>query len=214
MRLDHLKRAQIKLSAQVIIKPLKKDALKIGGVDVAAKENSLYAWITVMTHRYEKVIDNAWAKVRLTMPYIPGYLSFREIPAILKAYTRLTVKPDLIIVDGQGIAHPRFCGLASHLGVLLKLPSIGCAKSHLYGDYKMPASKRGCATLLKAGNKKIGLVLRTQHNVKPVFVSPGHLVDFDDCRHYVLKMAKRYRIPEPLRLAHQGANKVARRKNE
>ncbi len=143
------------------------------------------------------------------MPYIPTFLAFRELPVILKAYKKLTIEPDLILVDGQGIAHPRFCGVATHLGVILNKPTIGCAKSHLIGEFTMPGGNRGDFSPIKWHNKKIGIVLRTKDNVKPLFISPGNLVDFDDCRRYVLATTLGYRIPEPIRQAHIMAKRYA-----
>jgi deoxyribonuclease V len=139
------------------------------------------------------------------MPYIPGFLSYRELPVLKKAFKKVTLEPDVILDDGQGIAHPRRLGLASHLGVVLGLPTIGCAKSHLFGQYDMPGATRGMYTVMKDGDEKIGIVLRTRDNVKPLFVSPGHLVSADDCLSVVLKATTRYRIPEPIRYAHRMA---------
>jgi deoxyribonuclease V len=144
------------------------------------------------------------------MPYVPGFLSYRELPVLIKAYKKMQLEPDVILVDGQGIAHPRRLGLASHLGVVLGRPTIGCAKSHLFGQYAVPGVKRGMYTIMKNGDEAIGIVLRTRDNVKPLFVSPGHLVSADDCLSVVLKVTKRYRIPEPIRYAH----KMARLKAE
>jgi len=145
------------------------------------------------------------ARLKEKMPYVPGFLSYRELPVMVKAYYRLKKKPELMLIDGQGIAHPRGLGLASHAGIVLRLPTIGCAKSHLYGNYTMPALERGSYKYLEKEGKKIGLVLRTRSDVKPLFVSPGHLVDLRDCRRFVLLTTVKYRIPEPIRFAHRGA---------
>lgn len=204
-----MKKRQIALAGDVVIKPFAMDVLNIGGVDVAYKKNRLYAWVTVMAHPFNVIIDNAWAVGSSSFPYIPGFLSFREVPVIVKAFNKLILKPDLILVDGQGIAHPRGLGLASHLGLVLKKPTIGCAKSHLFGEFRMPGLRRGSNTFLKNGMRKIGMVLRTQDSVKPLFVSPGHLVDFNDCRRYVLITTKRQRIPDPIRFADHNARKIA-----
>lgn len=143
------------------------------------------------------------------LPYVSGFLSFRELPVMTRAYRRLEKIPQLMMVDGQGIAHPRKLGLASHAGVVLELPTIGCAKSHLYGCYSMPGQERGAYEYLTAHGRRIGLVLRTRSRVKPLFVSPGHLTGLGDCRRIVLATTK-YRIPEPLRCAHRKAGHRAK----
>jgi len=129
---------------------------------------------------------------------------------LIKCYKKIRNKPDLMLVDGQGIAHPRALGLASHLGVLLNTPTIGCAKSRLCGEFVDPNNPRGSCELLRVGDETIGLVLRTRDKTKPLFISPGHLVDFEDCRKYVLSSGNRYRIPEPIRFAHKTAGEEAR----
>jgi deoxyribonuclease V len=134
-------------------------------------------------------------------PYIPGLLSFRELPALLKLWKRIKKRPDLVFVDGQGIAHPRRIGIASHLGVLLGQATIGVAKSRLVGEYEMPARRKGSCSPLKYRGKKVGEVLRTRTAVKPVFISPGHLINVEDALRWALKVTGRYRIPEPTRQA-------------
>lgn len=182
----------------------------VAGVDVAQNEEFLFGCIGVFTFPSLYIVDEAYAQTSSTFPYIPGFLSFREIPVILKTYKKLRKKPDLILVDGQGIAHPRTLGLASHIGVMVRKPTIGCAKSHLYGDYTVPRVGRGSYTYIRDGKKKVGIVLRTRKNVRPLFVSPGNLVGIDDCRTYVLASTPKYRIPEPLRYAHTMARARAR----
>jgi deoxyribonuclease V len=152
------------------------------------------------------------ARLRAAIPYVPGFLSYRELPVLLKAFRKLREKPDVTLVDGQGIAHPRGLGLASHLGVVLGIATVGCAKSHLYGTYTEPAAKRGACTVMKGAHGSIGLVIRTRDNVKPLYVSPGHLVDMGDCLRIVLGATKKYRLPEPIRYAHRMAGIVARKK--
>jgi deoxyribonuclease V len=146
------------------------------------------------------------------MPYVPGFLSYRELPVLVKAYKKLEIRPDIMLIDGQGIAHPRGLGLAAHLGVVLNVPAIGCAKSPLYGTFSMPGAKRGSHRVIRSGRQSIGVVLRTRDNVKPLFVSPGHLVDIHDSLRIVLRAARGYRLPEPIRYAHKMAGKFARQR--
>jgi deoxyribonuclease V len=135
-------------------------------------------------------------------PYIPGLLAFREGPAIIETFKRLRQRPDLLIIDGQGIAHPRGFGIACHVGVLLDVPAMGIAKKRLYGNYDEPGEKRGSRSpLLSKEGDLIGSVLRTRDNTKPVFVSPGHKIDTESAREIALECARGYRIPEPTRRA-------------
>ena len=141
---------------------------------------------------------------KISYPYIPGLLTFLEGPVLKKCFKALKIEPDIIIFDGQGIAHPRNMGIAAHMGILLDKPTIGCAKTWLYGEYKEPAKTQGAFSyLLDQKAKKIGAVLRTRDNVRPLFVSPGNKMDIDSAVEVILMCTKRYRLPEPIRLAHQ-----------
>jgi deoxyribonuclease V len=205
LNIGRLIEIQRKISGLVRITPLKKRIATIAGGDVAQRGNFLYASVVLCSFPGFELIEEHHAKKRASIPYVPGFLSFRELPVMEKAYGALTTKPSLILVDGQGIAHPRRLGLASHLGVVLQTPTIGCAKSHLHGQYTMPGLRRGAFRYLRDGRLRVGLVLRTRDKVKPLYVSPGHLVDLEDCLRIVLSTAVKYRIPEPLRLAHKTA---------
>ena len=143
---------------------------------------------------------------KIAFPYIPGLLTFREAPVLLKAFSQLPQEPDLLLLDGQGIAHPRSLGIAAHLGVLLNLPAIGCAKSRLCGEYEEPGMEKGSTAPLKDNGKTVGMVVRTRTGTKPVFVSPGHKMDFATSMKIVLALCRTYRIPEPLRQAHAFVN--------
>uniref|UniRef100_A0A7V3RIZ0 Endonuclease V n=1 Tax=candidate division WOR-3 bacterium TaxID=2052148 RepID=A0A7V3RIZ0_UNCW3 len=200
-RLDRLIKIQERIARKLNISRCKTEVSSIAGVDAGVKGNKLQSCVAVFSYPELEIIELSLATTEVKFPYIPNLLAFRELPVILKAYKKLKNKPDLILVDGQGIAHPRFCGIASHLGVILNKPTIGCAKSHLFGNFEMPSNERGSWMPIKSGNKKIGIVLRTRKNVRPVFVSPGNLVDFSDCIKYVLATSL-YRIPEPIRYAH------------
>lgn len=196
---------QKKLAEQVILDTHLKAVETIAGVDVGIKKDIAKAAVVVLAFPELKVIDYAVASGPVPMPYIPGLLSFREGPVIIEAMNLLSVPPDLLIFDGQGIAHPRRMGIASHIGVLLDMPTIGCAKSRLCGDHSEPGEKKGSGAQLTHNGEKIGTVLRTRDRVKPVFVSPGHRVDFDEAVDLVLACCTRYRLPETTRWAHNVA---------
>jgi len=155
-------------------------------------------------------VETVFAVQEPTFPYVPGLLSFREGPVALEAYERLSREPDLLMFDGQGIAHPRGLGLASHLGVLLDKPSVGCAKSRLVGEFKDPKQKRGSMRTLSYERRKVGVVLRTRDGTRPLFVSPGHRVTFETAAARVLGAARAHRLPEPTRLADIEAARAKR----
>ena len=149
------------------------------------------------------IIETATAIRKVDFPYIPGLLSFREAPACIDAIEKLKSTPDCLIIDGQGIAHPRRLGIASHIGLLIDKPTIGCAKSRLIGTFDEPGNKKGSFSPLVDSDEKIGVVLRTRTDVNPVFVSVGHKCTLDDAINVVLQCTTKYRLPEPSRLAHQ-----------
>ena len=149
----------------------------------------------------QQVSETRTASRRLTFPYVPGLLSFREAPAVIAALRKLRHEPDAIMCDAQGYAHPRRFGLACHIGVIAGRPTVGCAKSLLIGQYREPASLRGSHSALRHGGERIGTVLRTRSEVKPVFVSVGHMIDLASAERLVLRSAVQYRLPEPTRLA-------------
>ena len=181
----------------------------VAGIDVSLKGPWAYAAIVVLTFPDLTPIDQAVARQRVTFPYLSGLLSFREGPVIVEAMRGLAAKPDLLIFDGQGIAHPRRCGIASHIGVLLDQPSIGCAKSRLCGQHPSPGTQRGASTPLKAKDEIVGAVLRTRTNVKPVYVSLGHRIDLPTSIKFVLACSPTYRLPETTRRAHRLAGAYA-----
>jgi deoxyribonuclease V len=141
----------------------------------------------------------------INFPYIPGLLSFREAPIILKAYEQLEHSPDIIMVDGQGIAHPRRLGIAAHLGLFFDVPTIGCAKSRLCGSCQMPSIEPGSFEEIIDNNETIGVALRTRYNTKPVYISIGNKISLEDAIFWVMRCGRGYRLPEPIRYAHQAA---------
>jgi deoxyribonuclease V len=179
----------------------------IAGVDISAGKASEMATAAVVVLNYPelKLVEMKVAQGRLDLPYIPGLLSFRESPLTLAACQELTINPDLLLVDGQGIAHPRRFGLASHLGLFLNTPTIGCAKSRLCGQHEEPGVEPGSYAEVKDKGETIGVALRTKLGVKPIYVSIGHKVDLQTAIHWVMKCCRGYRLPEPTRLAHLAA---------
>ena len=179
----------------------------IAGVDISARRGDSMATGAVVVLRYPelKLVETKIVTGKLAFPYIPGLLSFREIPLLLLAFEKLDLIPDLILVDGQGIAHPRRMGLASHLGLLLDTPTIGCAKSRLCGSHNVPGAEPGSYAEVVDNSEVIGVALRTKFETKPIYVSIGHKVDLKAAIHWTLECCRGYRLPEPTRLAHLAA---------
>jgi deoxyribonuclease V len=178
----------------------------VGGVDVGLSGESARCAIVVIRFPELTPIEGVVAEAPLVFPYIPGLLAFREGPAVLAAWDRLKVKPDLLMFDGQGIAHPRGIGIASHMGLWLERPSIGVAKSRLYGRHGEVGLQRGDRVdLLDNRGNVIGAVLRTRERTNPLYVSPGHLIDVERAAEFVLTCSAGYRLPEPTRWAHKVA---------
>ncbi len=200
-------RLQSELAAQVVTdQPLPLDAIRlVGGVDVSVKDGTSRAAVVILRYPQLDVIEAATAERPTAFPYIPGLLSFREGAVILDAMRRLSTAPDVFIFDGQGIAHPRRIGIASHIGLFLDVPTVGCAKKRLSGAHTVPPAGKGSWLPLVDRGDTIGVVLRTRTNVKPVYVSVGHRATLDTARELVLRCTTRYRLPEPTRTAHNTA---------
>jgi deoxyribonuclease V len=181
---------------------------RVAGIDVGFEEDGVVtrAAVAVLSYPGLELLETALARRPTTFPYVPGLLSFRELPAVLDALERLREAPDLLLCDGQGIAHPRRFGIASHLGLLVEVPSIGVAKSRLYGRHDAVPEARGAWTPLRAADEIIGAVLRTRTDVKPLYVSPGHRVSLETAVDYVMGCCTRYRLPETTRHAHRLAS--------
>ena len=180
----------------------------VAGVDVGFEQRNTVARGAVAVLGFPGLdpVESAVARRPVEFPYIPGYLSFREIPVILAALEGLENRPDMLLCDGQGIAHPRRIGIASHLGVVSGLPAIGVAKTRLVGEYEEPGMEKGCWSPLTDKGETIGAVLRTRTGVKPLFVSIGHRVDLETSIEIVLACCTRYRLPETTRAAHRLAS--------
>jgi deoxyribonuclease V len=196
---------QSELAAQVETQARLGSIQCVAGVDVSIRDDVARAAVVVLDIQSLAPIDYAVATRPVTFPYIPGLLAFREGPTVLEAIERVTVRPDLLIFDGQGLAHPRRLGIASHIGVLVDLPSIGCAKSRLCGQYKEPGQDAGGYSYLVDKGEIIGAVLRMRRRVKPVYISIGHRIDLATSIEYVLRCGRGYRLPETTRWAHRVA---------
>ena len=177
----------------------------VAGVDIGLKKDIARASVVVLSFPELQVVDSVVTESPVRFPYVPG-LSFRNARRLLTAFTQLQTEPDLVIVDGQGIAHPRQFGLASHLGLILDKPTIGCAKSRLCGQYEEPESEQGSYTYLMDKGEVIGAVVRTRRNVQVVYISIGHQISLDSARTLTLACCRGYRLPETTRYAHKAAS--------
>jgi deoxyribonuclease V len=200
---------QRRLAERVIIEPVPLPR-RVAGLDCAFAVDRILAAAVVWDVAERRVLEIRRASARLRFPYVPGLLSFREVPALLAVLRRLVTPVDGILCDGQGIAHPRRFGLASHLGVITELPTVGCAKSRLCGEHDEPGPERGARSVLYDRGERVGTVLRTRSNVRPVYVSPGHRMDQDSSVRWVLACDGGYRIPEPVRLADRAVSAFKR----
>jgi deoxyribonuclease V len=203
---------QKELRENIVLKPLRSPVGIVAGADISYNKSSTVVYAGIVLLRYPEMTPLAYSLVEteIKFPYVPGYLAFREIPAIKLAFDQLQSRPDIMIMDGQGIAHPRRMGVAAHFGQIENIPAIGCGKTLLYGKYSdLGTEKFGVAPIM-ANNELLGYALRTQSQVNPVFVSPGHLITLDESLEIMKHCTKKYRIPEPTRLADQLVNKFRR----
>jgi deoxyribonuclease V len=189
------------LRDRVIVGPGPASPGAVAGLDVAYRADRLAAAVVVLDPVDGSVLDTAVVRGAPAFPYVPGLFAFREIPALLEALDRLRVRPDVLICDGHGLAHPRRFGLASHLGVLTDLPSFGVGKTRLLGQWEPVGERRGDRSALVDEGETVGAVLRTQDGVKPVFVSVGHRMDLETACSLTLRLAPRWRLPETTRAA-------------
>lgn len=203
---------QRRLAGHVLLRPLPRRISLIAGADVGYGRHggTVVAAVAVHTFPRLELVELVQVEDHVSFPYIPGLLSFREIPPLLSAFRKLRHQPGAVLCDGQGLAHPRRLGLASHLGLWLNLPTIGCAKTRLLGEHGEPGPCRGHYRSLTSRGERVGVVLRTRPGVKPIYVSPGHLVDLDGCRRLVLRCCRGFRIPQPIRTAHQTVQRAVR----
>lgn len=202
-------RIQREMQEQAQLIPFKGPVNYVAGADISFNKFSttVYAGIVLLKFPALTAVGYSLVKKEVLFPYVPGFLAFREVPALLDAWEQLPIKPDILVVDGHGIAHPRRMGIATHFGVLTNQPAIGSAKKKLYGNYEEPAPEKGSHTPLtdKQGHL-LGQVLRSKNKVKPIFVSPGHLIDVPGSLEILQQCIQGYRLPEPTRLAHHAVN--------
>ncbi len=203
---------QKRLAAQLRIQPLPERFEILGAADIAYSRTTDESVAVMLTFRWPDLepLETVYVIRRTPFPYIPGLLSFREAPPLMEAFDKLSNRPDVILCDGQGIAHPRGIGLASHLGLKLNIPTVGCAKTRLCGKYEELDLKRGNYTPLHFRRKVVGYVYCTRDRVKPIFISPGHMADLESSRILVEQCLGRYRLPEPIRQADGMASRVRR----
>ena len=196
------------LKKKVKITSPKKAPHFIAAADAAFSDDFVFAAASLFGYSPLVHMQDAFAREKARFPYIPGLLAFREGHAIISAIGKLTVAPDLLLIDGQGIAHPEGFGIASHIGVILGIPTVGCAKSRLIGEYEEPGPVKGDWTYLYHRDARVGAVVRTRSFVKPLFVSPGHLIDIESFVEIALKCTSGFRIPEPLGAADRLSRKL------
>jgi len=212
---NRARKVQEILREKVKLEPLKKEPKLVGGCDltfVDPYKNPTIGIGAFVVLRYPEmeVVEKRYEVMKVEIPYYPGFLAFRELPLLIKTFRKLKNRPQLVVVDGHGIAHPRGLGIAAHFGVVEKVPTVGCAKKILYGKTEEPCREKGCYTpiLDPKDGKVIGYSLRTRSNVKPVYVSAGNLITNEEARDWVLRLSTKYRLPEPTRLAHNYLQEV------
>lgn len=199
-------RLQVQASALIIQQPLGGNRIKlIAGVDVSVKGGMVRAAIVTMNMDGFEIVETQTAQRRLEFPYIPGLLAFREAPVLMQAFRKLRSVPDVALVDGHGLCHPRLFGLACHMGLAWDIPTIGVAKSRLVGAGPEPGEQKGAWAPLEFQGQVVARVLRSRERVKPIFISVGHRVDLPTAMEVVLRSLTRYRLPEPIRAAHKAA---------
>ncbi len=207
---------QKQLRAEVRLQPLARPIKTIAGADISFNKFSpiVYAGLVVLALPSLEVIEEVCVVSETQFPYVPGLLSFRESPSVLEAWGKLKTEPDAVMFDGHGIAHPRRVGIASHVGLLIERPTLGCAKSVLVGKYEEPAPERGAWTEMIDKGETIGAAVRTKTNVQPIFVSAGNLIDLAGAIELTLACDGSYRQPEPTRRAHHLVNALRRGERE
>jgi deoxyribonuclease V len=199
--MEKFKKEQEELRSKIILKRPKSPIKFIAGCDSSILGENILSVFVIFTYPTLKQIEVVYNTSKIPFPYIPGFLSFREIPNLLKTYKKLKNKPDLIMVDGQGIMHPRRMGLATHLGIKINTPTIGVAKKRLYGKYEMPNITKGSYSKVFDKDEIIGFALRSKNKTNPLFISPGNLCDLETSLEITLSTLRNYKLPETTRIA-------------
>lgn len=200
------------LREEIQLQPLDEQVELVGGADISFNRGSdeVHAGIVVLSLPELNMVARSLISTHISFPYIPGLLAFRELPALIRAWNQCRLKPDVLILDGHGLAHPRRMGIATHFGILEDHPTIGCAKNVLAGTYEEPASTKGSFSYLHDKNEKIGMAFRSRTNVNPIYISPGHKVNFEDTIDVILQSLSKYKLPETTRAAHRLVNELRR----
>jgi deoxyribonuclease V len=209
--IDLARLAQKEMAAKVILEDQFKEVRHIAGVDVSCMpfdpEQMIFAAIVVLSYPSLEVVETQVLGAKQEFPYIPGLLGFREVPILLEVYNQLSIRPDLLMVDGHGVSHPQKLGVATHLGILLDAPTIGVAKSILVGKAKEPLKEAaGSMVSLERRGEEMGKIVRTKKGCSPLIISSGHKVSLQGAVEWVSRCLKGYRLPEPTRKAHLAAN--------
>ncbi len=212
---EHLTPAQAmayqhELRKQINICPLDKPITTIAGADISFNKYSdiVYAGIVVFSYPDMKIINTSTAICTTTFPYISGLLAFREVPPLLEAWQKIETKPELLVLDGQGIAHERRTGIATHFGLVTGVPTIGSAKSRLFGHYEEPLDQSFAQSSMYDKSELVGIALRSKRGCNPIYISPGHKVSMEQSLEIIKNCIRGYRIPEPTRRAHNLVNKI------
>lgn len=198
------------MESYINLAPLNKSLTLIAGADISCNKNSpvIYAGIVVLNAETLEIIERASVITETEFPYIPGYLSFREVPALLQAWQKLSTKPDAVMLDGHGVMHPRKVGVATHFGLAANVATLGCAKKRLIGRFDDPAPAQDSVTELTYQGEMRGYVYRSRAGIKPIFISPGTGMNYVDALSITRQTCAGYRLPEPTRLAHQYVNEI------
>jgi deoxyribonuclease V len=210
---EKLRRIQEKIAKKVILEDkFSKPIKNMAGFDLAFSNDNIIATGIVLDYKLLIVKEIKTIEIEVSFPYIPTFLTFREGPSIIKVYKKLKIKPDVLMINGQGITHPVFCGIASHVGVLLDKPSIGVAQSRLVGKYKEPI-KVGDYSAIKYQNRKVGYAYKSKENCRPILISPGHRISLGTSLKITKNCIKKHKLPEPVYLAHSISNKIINTEN-
>ena len=209
IKIPEAAKIQNELRTQVNTQERDLSLTTIGGADISLNlySTTIYAGIILLSFPHMQPLAYSLVKAETRFPYVPGYLAFREVPALVSVWNQMEQKPDVLVVDGHGIAHPRRMGIAAHFGALTGQPTMGCAKKILTGKFEEPALHKDSFSAIMDKQEKIGFAYRSKANVAPVFVSPGHLVGMQNCLQIIRQCTGKYRIPEPTRLAHELVNR-------
>jgi deoxyribonuclease V len=201
---------QNELKEKIQIVPLKREVKAVGGADISFNMGAdmMHAAIVVLELPGLKPLTRSLISAPVSFPYIPGLLAFREMPVLLKAWKQLVMKPDVLILDGHGLAHPRRMGIATHFGIEVDHPTMGCAKNILTGTHEALGKEKGATADLIGEKEKVGFALRSRRNVNPIYISPGHKLSFADAYDIIMQVLTKYKLPKTTRMAHHWANKL------